>query len=168
MADYCTHTFRKIINTHKWKNGSPIVTYRLRCSTCGFTWTVYYDRTLKKEVEVTRMSDSRPLNNRRLTPVEVRTILTDSRTGAELARFFGVSHQAVNQVRTGRAYRDLWPELPRVFPKEHYKKPHVIQVDPTKLQCRDCTHWWQGRCGLGVPEAGGAFADECSFYQKDE
>lgn len=167
MADYCTHTFRKVVSTYNWSNGSSVRTYRLRCKCCDFCWSVHYDTKLQKEVEVSRMSDNRPLNNKRLTPAEVRTILLDPRSGAELAKVFGVSHQAVNQVRTGRAYRRLWPELPRKFPEEHYATP-AQKAESKRLNCQNCTHWWQKKCGLDVPEAGGTFAEECSFYQVDD
>lgn len=167
MADYCTHTFRRIVTTYNWANGSSIRTYRLKCKCCGFTWSVHYDTKLNKEVEVSRMSDNRPLNQRRLTPAEVRTILIDARSGAELARVFGISQQAINQVRAGKAYRRLWPELPRKFPEDHYKTP-AEKAESKRTTCRTCTHWWQGRCGLDVPEAGGTFAEDCSFYQVDD
>ena len=167
MADYCTHTFRKIVTTYNWANGSSIRTYRLRCKCCDFTWSVHYDTKLNKEVEVSRLSDNRPLNQRRLTPAEVRTILIDPRTGAELARVFGVSPQAVNQVRTGKAYRRLWPELPRKI-TEARQVTSAEKYESKRTSCQKCTHWWQKRCSLDVPEAGGFFAEDCSFYQLDE
>jgi len=167
MTDHCTHTFRKIIASYNWINKSNIRTYRLRCKCCGYRWNVYYDRKLKKEVLVSRTSDDRPLNTKRLTPAEVRTILIDPRPGAELAKELGMSHQSISQVRLGQAYSRLWPELPRKVSKRPKQGP-AIKEDPNLLSCRTCTHWWQRRCGLDVPEAGGAFAEDCSFYQKDK
>jgi hypothetical protein len=35
----------------------------------------------------------------------------------------------------------------------------------TKLTCLDCTYWKRSGCDMGFPEAGGAFAGECSCYQ---
>lgn len=167
MADYCTHTFRKIVSNYNWKNDSTIRTYRLRCKCCGYMWTVYYDKKLNKEVIPEAMSDSRTLNPKRFTPEEVKLILTDPRPGTELAELFNVTPQSVNQVRTGRAYKDLWPEIPRVVPGLRRHKAQVT-LRSTKANCRDCSHWWQGRCSLDVPEAGGTFAVECSFYQTED
>ncbi len=167
MADYCTHTFRKIITTYNWANGSPIRSYRLRCRCCGFKWTVHYDTKLNKEVIATRMSDSRVLNQKKLTEAEVRLILTDQRSGAELAKVLGVTHQTVSQVRTGKTHQRMLPELPRVVPEaRNYKRVPIIRS--TTITCQDCAHWWQKRCGLDIPEAGGTYAVECSFYQADE
>jgi hypothetical protein len=167
MADYCTHTFRKIVDSYNWKNGSTIRSYRLRCKCCGYTWNVYYDKKLKKEVIPTAMSDNRILNFKRFTPEEVKLILTDPRAGTQLAKIFNVAPQSINQVRTGRAYKDLWPELPRVLPEvRNYKRGPSVRS--TKVTCQDCEHWWQKQCGLGIPEAGGTFAVECSFFEKDE
>lgn len=167
MADYCTHTFRKITSSYNWANGSPLRSYWLQCKCCGFKWTVHYDTKLNKEVIATRMSDSRILNQKKLTETEVRLILTDERSGAELAKVLGVTHQAVNQVRTGKTHQRVLPELPRVVPEvRNYKRMPIIRS--TKITCQDCAHWWQKRCSLDVPEAGGTFAIECSFYQVDD
>jgi hypothetical protein len=143
------------------------MTYWLVCKCCGFKWKVHYDTVLHKEVTVMRMSDSRPLNQKRLTPAEVRMILLDQRSGVQLGKFLDVSPQSIHQVRTGKAYRDLWPELPRIVPDRQYVK-YEKKVDDSKLSCKSCVHWWQGRCSLEVPEAGGAFAEDCSFYQNED
>ena len=36
-----------------------------------------------------------------------------------------------------------------------------------KLDCSTCTHWAHHKCGMGFPEAGGTFANDCSCYQND-
>ncbi len=167
MAEFCTHTFRKIISTYKWKNGSSIRSYRLRCKCCGVKWNVYYDIKLGKEVIPSTLSDNRPLNPKRFTPDEVKLVLTDPRSGAELAEIFGVSHQAVSKIRNGLVYKDLWPEIPRVSNRERQRiTPPLPKA--SKVNCRDCVHWWQKKCSLDVPEAGGYFADECSYFEAEE
>lgn len=188
MTKYCSHTFRKIVTTYDWRNGSTIRTYRLRCKSCDFTWTVHFDTSIQKEVEVSKMSDKRPLNQKRLTPAEVRLVLLDKRSNRALAKYLSVSPQTVSQVRNGQSYRNLWPELPRIpsthicGPKKTKPKPPPVvkpieprqrapkKVEPKKvtLYCKDCTHWWQKRCGLDIPEAGNTFAKDCSFYQAED
>ena len=34
-----------------------------------------------------------------------------------------------------------------------------------KLTCLDCIYWKRSKCDMSFPEAGGAFAEECSCYQ---
>lgn len=169
MEQYCTHTFRKILSTHNWKNNSSIKTYWLQCKCCGHKWTVYFDRELKREVIVDKDSISRPLTVKKLTPEDVKLILTDPRSGAELARELGVTHQSVNQVRVGMTHRQLWPELKRYIPvpRPRRRRTPVIEETP-EIDCRNCAHWWQGHCDLGVPEAGGEFAGECSYFNSDD
>jgi hypothetical protein len=38
----------------------------------------------------------------------------------------------------------------------------------SKLNCSTCTHWAHNKCGMDFPEAGGAFANDCSCYQVDQ
>ena len=167
MEQYCTHTFRKIISTHNWKNNSSIKTYWLKCKCCGHKWTVYYDRNLKCEVMVDKDSISRPLAVKKLTPEDVKLILTDDRSGAELARELGVTHQSVNQVRVGMTHRELWPELKRRIPAPRPSRRKAVDEAPA-IDCRNCAHWWHGHCDLGMPEAGNGFADECSYFKADD
>ena len=168
MEQYCTHTFRKILSIHNWKNNSPIRTYWLKCKCCDHKWTVYYDRKLKKEVIVDKDSINKPLAARKLTPQDVKLILTDSRSEGQLAKELGVSHQSVNQVRVGMTHRQLWPELKRRIPEPRSRRRHLSATDETPaIDCRNCTHWWQGRCDLDVPEAGDDFAAECSYFSPD-
>jgi len=35
------------------------------------------------------------------------------------------------------------------------------------LSCSTCTHWDHNKCGMGFPEAGDTFANECACYQND-
>lgn len=167
MADHCTHTFRRVVKTYKWANGSPIRSYRLRCKSCGHSWTIYYDTVQKKEVQVDKCSDGKPLNQNRLTPDQVRTVLLDSRSSCELGRVFGVSHQSISQIRNGQVYKTMWPDIPRKN-QATLDYTGALPGGLAVLNCRNCAHWWQRRCGLDIPEAGGAFASECSCYQEDE
>jgi hypothetical protein len=168
VEQYCTHTFRRIVSTHNWKNDSPVKTYWLECKCCGHKWTVHYDRELKREVIVDKDSISRPLTVKKLTPEDVKLILTDPRSGAELAKELGVTHQSVNQVRLGMTHRQLWPELERHIPAPRRRvRRAATPAQPSAIDCRNCVHWWQGRCDLDVPEAGDDFAAECPYFGSD-
>jgi len=37
----------------------------------------------------------------------------------------------------------------------------------SELSCSTCTHWDRNKCGMGFPEAGDTFANECACYQND-
>jgi hypothetical protein len=77
MDEHCTHTFRKILSTHKWQS-KELVTYWLRCRSCGHKWKVYYDCTKQKEIRQTK--EVMPPSRRRLTDLEVRLVLLDPRS----------------------------------------------------------------------------------------
>lgn len=52
---------------------------------------------------------------------------------AQVGRQFGITRQAVQQLRTGKTYREVLPGLPRW------------------RSCERCVHWRDG-CTLGLPE----------------
>ena len=129
---------------------------------------MHYDRELKREVIVDKDSISRPLTVKKLTPEDVKLILTDPRSGAELAKELGVTHQSVNQVRLGMTHRQLWPELKRHIPAPRRRARRIAtSAQPSAVDCHNCVHWWQGRCDLEVPEAGDDFAAECPYFGSD-
>lgn len=115
---------------------------RWRCLDCRHRWTVYEgerpDRQLRSQ----------------LPPEQVRQILLSTASDSALARRFKRSHTSIANLRTGRTYADLWPEIPR---------------RPPSRSCRDCQHWRGNRCGLGFPdpiEEGLRFAADCESFLK--
>ena len=75
-------------------------------------------------------------------------VLTSSLSGADLARKYGKTRQAINLVRLGKSHVGVLPELPR--PKS----------------CRKCIHWLRDSCGYGFPESiDESFATYCNVYQ---
>lgn len=94
----------------------------------------------------------------RRTPEEVREILASREAITALAKRYGCSKQAISLIRTGKAYANLWPEIPRRG-----------AVTPGALSCLDCLHWRGGDnpCREGVPDASESdlgFANYCEFY----
>lgn len=153
MAEHCTHTFRKINSTHNWKNQPNIRTYFLRCKCCGYRWKIYYDTKTNKEVPL-------PPRYKWLSTDDIHFILTDSRPGSEIAKILKVTHQAISQVRRGQSHKHLFPEIPR---NSISSEPEFVDRD--RKSCRDCEHWWKGHCDLDIPEAGSAFASDCSYFE---
>lgn len=87
-----------------------------------------------------------------LPPEQVRQILLSTDSDNDLARRFKRSHTAIANLRTGRSYADLWPELPRRSPPR---------------SCHDCQQWLHGRCSLGFPDPeleGPGFAADCECF----
>jgi len=154
MAKHCTHTFRRIISTHNWKNQPYTRTYFLCCKCCGHRWKVYYDTKKNKEVPL-------PPRYKWLSTDDVHFILTDPRPGTEIAKILKVTHQTISQVRTGQSHKHLFPELPR---SNSSRRSKLVGKDGKS--CRNCKHWWRGSCGLDIPEAGGAFASDCSYLEE--
>jgi hypothetical protein len=155
MAKHCTHTFRKIVSTHKWQS-KDLITYWLRCKSCGHKWKVYYDPAKQQEIQPKR--DAMPPSQRRLTDLEVRLVLLDPRSTALVAKDLGVSHQAVGYIRTGVYRADVWPDIPR--------QPRQNVVRRTDAHgCKSCTYWDKGACSFDLPEAGmPGFAEECNYF----
>ena len=72
-----------------------------------------------------------------------------------LGRTLGRTAEAIRQVRRGKAYRDVLPDLPR-WQRGRLQGP----------SCYGCTHWANG-CAMGFPdpeEEGPGFARDCSLY----
>ena len=154
MVKHCTHTFRKIVSTHNWKNKRNIRTYALRCRCCGHRWKVYYDIKKNKEVPL-------PPRYKWLSTDDVHFILTDPRPGKEIAKILKVTHQTISQVRTGQSHKHLFPEIVR---KNSGGKSKLVGKDGKS--CRSCKHWWKGNCDLDIPEAGGSFASDCPYFEE--
>jgi len=163
MAEHCTHTFRKILSTHRW-HAKNLVTYWLRCKSCGHKWKVYYDCSKQREIQLKR--EHMPPTRRRLTDLEVRLVLLDPRSTAAVAKDLGVSHQSVGYIRRGVCRADMWPDLPRQTSTHVVRKPTARVVRKSNAHgCKSCAFWDKGTCSFGFPEAGMAgFAEECNYY----
>lgn len=49
--------------------------------------------------------------------------------------------------------------------KYDYIKSFMLR-DETSTTCNDCHQFVDGKCSLDIPEAGGTFATECSYFYK--
>ena len=161
MDEHCTHTFRKILSTHKWQS-KELVTYWLRCRSCGHKWKVYYDRSTQKEIRQTK--EVMPPSRRRLTDLEVRLVLLDPRSTPALAKDLGTTHQTIGYIRNGVYRADLWPDIPR----QTNERLRVVRRTGAH-GCQKCQHWHRGTCSFDFPEAGmPGFAEECNYYTQTD
>lgn len=102
--------------------------------------------------------DAAARSYRRRTPEEVREILLSPLPAIAMAKRYGCSKQAISLIRTGQAYGDLFPEIPR---------RSATTLGP--LSCLDCVNWRGGEspCAEGQPDASEkdpGFANYCEFY----
>jgi len=72
-----------------------------------------------------------------------------------MARRFGISKQAISQIRLGRTYRTVSPEVARRAPFR---------------SCTSCRFWRNGMdpCSQGISDAiskGPTFAADCDHYE---
>ena len=157
MAEQCTHTFRKVVSTHRW-HSKNVMTYWLRCKSCGHKWKVYYDP--KKQREIPQSKQVMPPSRRRLTALEVRLALLDPRSTLAVAKDLGVTHQTIGYIRTGVYRADLWPDIPR----QARERLRVVRRTGAH-GCKTCEYWSHGTCSFDFPEAGmPGFAEECNYY----
>jgi hypothetical protein len=114
---------------------------RWRCLDCRQRWTTYEGEQPAR------------LPRRGLSPEQVRRVLLSTGSDSEVGRQFGLSHTAIANLRLGRTYAELWPELPRRSPAR---------------SCRACRHWRSDHCNMGFPdpiEEGVKFAAECELFE---
>ena len=93
----------------------------------------------------------------RFTDDEVYKILTSSIGHQEMSRRYGCSHQNIQQIRYGKNYKHVHPEVPRWNPKE-------------PMTCHQCVHWQYETCSMELPEPqqmGPQFARECATFHRD-
>lgn len=96
----------------------------------------------------------------KLSPADVAYILQAEGHDGEVAQRLGVSRQAVNAVRTGRAYAKVAPQLPR-------RDRAVVTGARDGPLCTTCDFWNEHGCSFSLPEAAQdlRFAQECSMYE---
>jgi hypothetical protein len=101
----------------------------------------------------------------KLKDEDIKWILTTSFSSKEKAAHFGVSRQTIESVESGKSYKDVFPEIPRL------SKPVV----DGGTSCFKCLRWVKGesgklidgKCELGFPEPieeGPKFAKLCNVF----
>ena len=97
--------------------------------------------------------------NNKLSPRDIIYALQSPDPDDVVAKRLGVSRQAVNNVRIGKAYAKVAPQLPRRDAKPKLKSDGVM--------CMQCDFWDGFGCAFGLPESlkDLRFAQECSMYE---
>ena len=92
-------------------------------------------------------------NNRRLTDEQVAYVLESGKSDRALAKELGVVHVVTSNIRNGKTYGEVRPDLPR----------------RTNKRCPMCEHWAYSKCTFGFPEPkkeGHLFAALCSYFEE--
>jgi transcriptional regulator with XRE-family HTH domain len=103
-----------------------------------------------------------------LTESNVVEILQSVETNSQLAARFGVSRQAISQIRNGINWVNVAPELPRIpiRVKESVRKDYLAK----RPNCQNCLEWNGHECSYGFPEAIDEpfFAVGCDLYRGNQ
>jgi hypothetical protein len=145
------HAPSEVLATRRHSSGT--IRRRHQCRTCRHRWTSYEGDPPGHRGGWPAGRSAKPW--RQLSPEQVRHILESPLSDRQLALEVGRSRWAIAQLRSGRTYANLWPELPR---------------RQAGLTCLQCSHWRNGRCGMGFPdpvEEGLGFANDCSMYAEE-
>jgi transcriptional regulator with XRE-family HTH domain len=102
---------------------------------------------------------------RKLSDWQIAEILLSRTSDTLTARLYGVSKTAVSNIRNGKSFKDIRPDIERRKPIRQRVKP-----DPATLEvsCLKCAHWYKGKCTFDFPDPvreGLQVAEECSMYQ---
>jgi len=88
----------------------------------------------------------------RFTDDQIEEILTSPDSDKKVAKRFGISRSSVGQIRTGKTYKNVRPEIQRRLGRSCFK----------------CKNWKNNACMFEFPdpiEEGPQAANYCSVYQ---
>lgn len=88
----------------------------------------------------------------RFTDDQIEEILTSPDSDNKIAKRFGISRSSVGQIRTGKTYKNVRPEIQRRIGRSCFK----------------CQNWKNNACLFEFPdpiEEGPQAANYCSMYQ---
>lgn len=134
---------------------------RLRCQNdfCGHRWSVWEEaiEPVPQPSKPSRKGQRRRRPSQPLTDEELLMILErKDLSNVQLGRILGRSSEMIRQVRSGLAYCDRLPDVPRWSRASLAHGP----------SCQDCAQWL-GYCTMRFPEPdteGLHFARECSAF----
>jgi hypothetical protein len=98
--------------------------------------------------------------HRKLTDEQIVEILLTTTSDSLASRLYGVSRQAVNNIRTGKSFSEIRPDIPR--------RKIQVKVKQLEVSCLKCAYWDQDRCSFGFPDPaseGVQAAEDCAMYQ---
>lgn len=127
---------------------------RYKCEVCLERWTVFEsaDVPVKPKGRIYGPSPTRAL-----TEKQAVDIMLSSKSSSALAADYGITRQAIDLVRTGKTYANVYTRL--------QSEGYSLRSSGSLL-CETCVHWSDGRgCDFEFPDAGGDFATDCYLYR---
>ena len=98
--------------------------------------------------------------HRKLTDQQIVEILLTTTSDSLASRLYGVSRQAINNIRTGKSFSEIRPDIPR--------RKIQVKVKLLEVSCLKCAHWDQDKCSFGFPDPaseGVQAAEDCAMFQ---
>lgn len=128
---------------------------RYKCLVCEHRWTQFYEGACDVRAKLVRTSAP---ERRNLTVRQAIFVMLSDKSSAALAAKYGVTRQAIDSVRHGKSYADIYKKLEA--------KGRKLRVQG-RLVCEQCVHW-RGElgCDFDFPDAGGDFATDCSLFRQ--
>lgn len=146
----CGSTDTRVVDSRPLANGDR--RRRHKCLTCLVKWDSRWSGK-----EASAYCTFPPVaKTRLLSDDQARDIMLSTKSTLALAEQYGVSHQAISQMRLGQVYVDVYQKL--------QAEGFELAAEGVDL-CTACKHWISGGCGFGFPDAGGDFATDCSLYE---
>lgn len=128
---------------------------RYECLVCGHRWTKFYENDSDPRVLLVRKTAP---EIRHLTTRQAVFVMLSDKSSAALAAKYGVTRQAIDKVRTGKTYTEVYKRLESKGRRLRSKGRFV---------CEQCVHWHAERgCDFDFPDAGGDFATDCSLFRQ--
>lgn len=127
---------------------------RYKCEVCLERWTLFEDGAAPPKPKPSFVVRS----TRLFTDAQAEAIMLSSKSSSALAAEYGVTRQAVDQIRQGQSYANIYARL--------QEEGHQLRSTGSLL-CESCVHWCDGKgCSFGFPDAGGDFATDCYLYRE--
>lgn len=128
---------------------------RYKCLACDYRWTQIIEGAGDVRVRLVRRSAP---ELRKLTKRQAVAVMLSSKSSAALAAKYGISRQAIDLVRVGKTYANVYRQL--------QQKGYTLR-SCGRLRCEQCVHWrGEQGCDFGFPDAGGDFATDCYLYRE--
>ena len=127
---------------------------RYKCNACLDRWTVFEVGVAPAKPQIRSYV---PAPTRTLTDAEAASIMLSEESSAALAATFGITRQAIDAIRKGKTYTDVYTKL-----REEGQR---LRSSGNPV-CEGCIHWrGEQRCDFEFPDAGGDFATDCYLYR---
>jgi hypothetical protein len=145
-----------VIRTDRLRNDTT--RRRHACRSCAHRWTTLDGPLPPRATPAPRSSHHSWIG---LTESDIVHILRSPLSDTALAPLYNCSRQSISNIRNGRSYAAIRPDIPRRSPRPRYSAD-----GPT---CTSCSYWNGTRCFFDYPEAAEdpRFAQDCDLYTTD-